>query len=180
VQLDQLETAGCTKVFAEKRSGRKAIDREQLTTALGYVRDGDVFVVTRLDRLARSVTDLRNTIDQFEAKVVGFRVLQQEIDTTTSSGRLMLNMLAAFAEFENDLRRERQRDGIEKAKVAGVYKGRPPMIDVQGRTQPSEQRAGRHHNRKHAEDWSSERLSRTCQRVTGFHRLLHRPVRPGL
>jgi DNA invertase Pin-like site-specific DNA recombinase len=129
VQLDQLKATGCTKVFAEKRSGRKAKDREQLTLALGYVRDGDVFVVTRLDRLARSVTDLRNIVDQLEAKGVGFRVLRQEIDTTTSSGRLMLNMLAAFAEFENDLRRERQRDGIEKARAAGVYKGRPPTYD---------------------------------------------------
>lgn len=131
VQLEQLGAAGCEKVFAEKRSGTTTAGREQLDLALGYVREGDVFVVTRLDRLARSLVDLRRIVDQLMAQGVGFRVLQQgAIDTTRSDGRLMLNILASFAEWENDIRRERQLDGIEKAKAAGVYKGRPPKLDA--------------------------------------------------
>jgi len=129
VQLGQLQDAGCEKVFAEKQSGRTASDREELQRALDWVRDGDVFVVTRLDRLARSMLDLRIIVDKLTAKGVGFTVLQQgAIDTTRSDGRLMLNILASFAEFENDIRRERQADGIAKAKAAGVYRGRRPSI----------------------------------------------------
>ncbi|MCT8973250.1 recombinase family protein [Microbaculum marinisediminis] len=129
-QLDHLRNAGCGKVFSEKRSGKSATDREQLEHALDYVREGDVFVVTRLDRLARSLVDLRNIVDRLQAKGVGFRVLLQEgLDTTRPEGRLMLHMLGSFAEFERDLIKERQREGIEKAKAKGVYKGRPPRID---------------------------------------------------
>ncbi len=130
VQVDQLKQAGCEKIFAEKRSGTTTDGREQLDLALSYVRDGDVFIVTRLDRLARSIVDLRKTIDHLTVKEVGFRCLQQgAIDTTTSEGRLMLNILASFAEFETEIRKERQRDGIAKAKAAGAYRGRPPTID---------------------------------------------------
>lgn len=129
VQLDQLKEAGCEKVFSEKKSGKTANGREALAQALEWVREGDLFVVTRLDRLARSLVDLRQIVDTLNAKGVGFRVLQQSaIDTTRSEGRLMLNMLASFAEFENDIRRERQADGIAKAKEAGVYRGRPAKI----------------------------------------------------
>jgi DNA invertase Pin-like site-specific DNA recombinase len=131
VQLEQLAVAGCEKVFAEKRSGRSAADREQLALALDYVREGDVLVVTRLDRLARSMVDLRQIVDRLNSKGVGFRALQQgAIDTTRSDGRLMLNILASFAEFEADIRKERQAEGIAKAKAAGVYKGRPPKAPV--------------------------------------------------
>ena len=130
VQLQQLEAAGCTRVFSETRSGTTTEGREKLVEALGWVREGDVLIVTRLDRLARSMTDLKSIIAKLNAKSVGFRALQQgAIDTTSSSGRLMLNMLGAFAEFETDLRRERQREGIEKAKVKGVYKGRKRSIN---------------------------------------------------
>lgn len=130
IQLEQLQEAGCEKVFAEKRSGRTAGDREELTRALEYVREDDVFIVTRLDRLARSMVDLRNIVDRLTAKSVGFRALQQgAIDTTRSEGRLMLNMLGSFAEFEADLRKERQEEGIAKAKERGVYTGRPPSVD---------------------------------------------------
>lgn len=129
VQLDQLNAAGCDKIFAEKRSGRSTSGRENLEAALDYVRDGDVLVVARLDRLARSMTDLRQIVDRLNAKGVGFRALQQgAIDTTRSDGRLMLNILASFAEFETDIRKERQADGIARAKAAGVYKGRPATI----------------------------------------------------
>jgi DNA invertase Pin-like site-specific DNA recombinase len=124
IQLEQL--AACDRVFSEKESGSSTRNRPALAECLAYVREGDVLMVTRLDRLARSVTDLRNIIDQLAAKGVGFKALQQgEIDTTSPTGKLMLNMLAAFAEFENDLRRDRQADGIAKAKARGAYKGRP-------------------------------------------------------
>ena len=118
-------------MFSEKESGRTTIGREELALALDYVREGDVFVVTRLDRLARSMIDLRAIVDRLTAKKVGFRALQQgAIDTTRSEGRLMLNILASFAEFETDIRRERQQDGIERAKAEGVYRGRKPSVDV--------------------------------------------------
>lgn len=130
VQVGQLSIAGCTKVFEEKVSGTSQQGRVQLAAALDYVREGDTFVVTRLDRLARSMSDLRDIVDRLMAKGVEFKAIQQgAIDTSTSGGRLMLNMLAAVAEFETDLRRERQMEGIAKAKVAGVYQGRPRSID---------------------------------------------------
>ncbi len=130
VQLDQLNAAGCEKVFAEKMSGTTTDGRDQLAEALDWVRDGDVLVVSRLDRLARSIIDLRKIIDRLSAKGVGFRCLQQgAIDTTRSDGRLLLNILASFAEFETDIRKERQADGIAKAKSEGKYQGRPATID---------------------------------------------------
>lgn len=130
VQRQLLTDAGCDKLFVEKASGSSQEGRVELANALDYVREGDTFVITRLDRLARSMSDLRDIIDRLIAKQVAFKALQQgAIDTSNSSGRLMLNMLAAFADFETDLRRERQREGIEKAKAAGVYRGRKKSID---------------------------------------------------
>jgi DNA invertase Pin-like site-specific DNA recombinase len=131
IQLEALKAAGVEKTFAEKRSGRTAADREQLQAALDFCRDGDVLIVTRLDRLARSVGDLHSIVQRLAAKGAGLRVMHQAgIDTTTPSGKLMLSMLGAIAEFENDLRRERQREGIERAKAEGVYRGRKPSIDA--------------------------------------------------
>lgn len=130
VQLEQLQAAGAERVFSEKFTGTTTAGREQLEAAIGFVREGDVLIVTRLDRLARSLMDLRGIIDQLTAKGCGFRALQQgTIDTTRSDGKLLLNILASFAEFENDLRRERQAEGIAKAKERGVYKGRPVTVD---------------------------------------------------
>lgn len=130
VQRDQLAGAGCEKVFAEKRSGTSTEGREALEDALEWVREGDMLVVTRLDRLARSGGDLYAIVDRLNRKGVGFRCLQQgAVDTSTSMGKLVLGILGAVAEFETDIRRERQRDGIDKAKAAGVYKGRPVTID---------------------------------------------------
>lgn len=131
VQREKLLGAGveADHIFEEKRSGTTATDRPQLTAALRFARKGDVLIVTRMDRLARSVSDLRILIDGLTERGVGFRVLDQAaVDTTTANGRLMLNMLAAFAEFETDLRKDRQREGIEKAKANGVYKGRPAKL----------------------------------------------------
>lgn len=129
IQLEALAAAGCEKVFAEKMSGRSADDREQLAQALEWVREGDSLIVTRLDRLARSVGDLHRIIEKLTAKGVAFRCLNQSgVDTDTSTGRLMLSILGAVAAFENDIRRERQLEGVAKAKARGAYKGRPPSI----------------------------------------------------
>ncbi|WP_430414269.1 recombinase family protein [Parasphingorhabdus sp.] len=131
VQQEQLANTGCEKLFAEKQSGTSASDRMALQDALEWLRDGDTLVVTRLDRLARSGKDLHDIIDQLSAKKVGFQCLQQgAVDTTTSMGKLVLGILGAVAEFETDIRKERQREGIEKAKKRGVYKGRPASIDA--------------------------------------------------
>lgn len=132
VQEGLLSGVGCEKIFAEKKSGKSTANRKALQDALEFVREGDTLVITRLDRLARSILDLRQIVDQLEAKGVAFRCLQQgAIDTTRSDGKLLLNILASFAEFEADIRSERQRDGIEKAKARGVYKGRPKSIDAE-------------------------------------------------
>lgn len=130
LQVQALEEAGCEKIYSEKVSGRSTTDRPQLARALDQVREGDALVVTRLDRLARSVTDLHRIVAKLEDEKVAFRCLQQGgVDTSTSTGKLTLAILGAVAEFENDIRRERQRDGINQAKERGVYKGRQPTID---------------------------------------------------
>jgi DNA invertase Pin-like site-specific DNA recombinase len=131
VQRDQLKVAGCDKLFLEKKTGTTTKGRDQLALALDYVREGDTFVVTRLDRLARSVSDLLDIIKRLEAKSVGFRCTEQSgMDTTGPMGKLLLTILGAFAEFENGIRKERQMDGIARAKAEGVYKGRPATIDA--------------------------------------------------
>jgi DNA invertase Pin-like site-specific DNA recombinase len=130
VQEDLLKAAGAEEIFKEKRTGTTTEGRDELEAALRFVRKGDVFMVTRLDRLARSMLDLRKIVDRLTDKGVGFRVLQQgSIDTTKSEGRFLLNILASFAELEHSIRAERQADGIAKAKAAGKYRGRPASID---------------------------------------------------
>lgn len=124
IQLQQLKDAGCERIFCEKLSGKDAT-RPELQKCMDWVRDGDVLIVTRLDRLARSIIDLRKIIATLEEKQTGFRCLHQPMDTTTPEGRLMLNVLGAFAEFEMDIRSERQREGIAAAKAAGKYKHDP-------------------------------------------------------
>lgn len=132
VQEEQLKTAGCERIFAEKRSGRTLEQRERLLEALDFVREGDTLLVTRLDRLARSGADLYSLVERLSAKGVQFRCLQQgAVDTSTSMGKLVLGILGAVAEFEADIRKERQKDGIEKAKEKGVYKGRPATLDTE-------------------------------------------------
>lgn len=130
IQEQRLVDAGAEKLFSEKMSGTKADNRDRLKDCLDFVREGDVLVVTRLDRIARSSHDLHVIIKGLEAKGVGFRCTEQAgVDTTTSQGKLLIGMLGAVAEFENNLRRERQRDGIEKAKRQGRYKGGKARID---------------------------------------------------
>jgi DNA invertase Pin-like site-specific DNA recombinase len=132
VQLDALVEAGCDKVFSETQSGTSTTGRDALAEALDFVRDSsDTLVVTRLDRLARSAGDLHSIVAKLSLKGVGFKCLQQAgMDTTTSTGKLLLGVLASIAEFETDIRKERQREGIDKAKANGVYKGRKPSVDV--------------------------------------------------
>lgn len=128
VQLEKLTNAGCTRVYKEKRSGRQAETRPELQAALGYVREGDVLVVSRLDRVARSVLDLAKIADLLARKGVSLRVLDQGLDTSTSEGKLMFNLLGAFAEFEADIRAERQRDGIALARQKGIKFGRKKAL----------------------------------------------------
>jgi len=130
IQHETLLEAGCEKVFAEKVSGRSTKDRVELMQAMDFVREGDTLVVTRLDRLARSVGDLHQIIERLNEKKVAFKCLNQSgVDTDSSTGRLMLSILGAVAQFENDIRRERQTEGIAKAKAEGRYRGRPATID---------------------------------------------------
>lgn len=123
-QKRDLEAVGCTKVFSEQVSS--VVARQQLDAALDYVRDDDVLVVTKLDRLARSMRDLLDIVAQIEAKGASLRILAMNLDTTTATGKLMLNMLGSVAEFERSMMLERQREGIAKARIEGKYKGREP------------------------------------------------------
>jgi DNA invertase Pin-like site-specific DNA recombinase len=129
LQEEALRKAGCTVIRSEKRSGTAIKGRDQLQTILDFIHAGDVLVVTKLDRLARSVADLMRIVELLTDKGASLRVLNAHIDTKSASGKAFLGMLGVFAEFETNLRRERQMEGIAKAKKAGVYKGRPPSID---------------------------------------------------
>jgi DNA invertase Pin-like site-specific DNA recombinase len=126
VQLEKLK--GCEKLFKEERSGVDA-GRPELNRCLEYLRDGDTLVVTKLDRLARSTPDLYRIISQLADKGVSFKVIDDpSIDTTSRTGKLVMGILALIAEFENDIRRERQMDGIKKAHERGVRFGRKPLL----------------------------------------------------
>ena len=127
VQLEKLTKANCERIYQEKRSGRTA-DRPEFKACMDYLREGDTLIVTRLDRLARSVVHLAQLAKRFQKESIDLLVIDQNIDTSTSTGRLMFNMLAAIAEFENDLRTERQAEGIAKAKENGVKFGRPAKL----------------------------------------------------
>lgn len=128
-QVDLLTRHGAEEIFTDKASGTKRDGRPKLAEAIRYARKGDVLMVTRLDRLARSVPDLHAITRELQAKGVDLIATEQNIDTTTPTGRLMFNMLGAIAEFETDLRKERQLEGIAKAKEEGRYKGRPVTVD---------------------------------------------------
>ncbi|MBT4178943.1 MAG: recombinase family protein [Campylobacteraceae bacterium] len=128
-QIEALELAGCTKIYKEKKSGTNT-NREELNEALDFVRTGDTFVVTRLDRCSRSVKDLHQIIDTLNDKGVEFKATEQELDTTTSSGRLMIGLLSIVSAFETDLRAERQADGIKSAMKRGIKFGNKPKFSV--------------------------------------------------
>src|SRR5665648_104946 len=128
VQFEKLEEAGCEKVFKEKRSGVDA-GRPELKRCLEYLREGDTLLVTKIDRLARSTSDLYRVVSTLADKGVAFKVVDDPtIDTTSRTGKLSMGILALIAEFENDIRRERQTDGIKKARERGIRFGRKPLL----------------------------------------------------
>ena len=130
IQVDALEAAGCEVIRQEKASGTTTQGRAELRTVLDFLRNGDVLVVTRIDRLARSIGDLQDIVRAVKARGASLKATEQPIDTSTAAGKCFLDMLGVFAEFETNLRRERQLEGIAKAKAEGKYKGRPASIDA--------------------------------------------------
>src|ERR1700759_5556674 len=130
IQEAALKAAGCGVIRAEKRSGTSTTGRAELQTVLDFLRSGDVLMVTRIDRLARSIGDLQDIVRAVKTKGAALKATEQPIDTSTAAGKAFLDMLGVFAEFETNLRKERRRGGIARAKKAGVYKGRPGSIDA--------------------------------------------------
>lgn len=130
IQEAALTAAGCTFIRAEKASATTRAGRDELETVLAFLRPGDALVVTRIDRLARSIGDLQDIIRDLQMKGATLECTEQPIDTSTAAGKAFVGMLGVFAEFETNIRMERQLEGIAKAKAAGVYKGRKASIDV--------------------------------------------------
>jgi len=128
-QIDQLKQAGCERIFRDKASGAKA-ERPGLKEALDFLREGDSLVVWRLDRLGRSLKHLLETVSMLEERGIGFRSLQESIDTTTSGGRLIFHIFGALAEFERNLIRERTMAGLRAARARGRIGGRPRKLDA--------------------------------------------------
>ncbi|CCG07772.1 recombinase family protein [Pararhodospirillum photometricum] len=133
LQLDALKAAGCEKIFTEKASGAQR-DRPQLLAALDYTRTGDTLVVWKLDRLARSLKQLIETVEDLGGRGIGFRSLTEAIDTQTTGGRLVFHLFAALAEFERGVIRERTRAGLEAARARGRVGGRPPALTAKDLT----------------------------------------------
>ncbi|NVO22635.1 recombinase family protein [Donghicola mangrovi] len=131
LQRDALNASGCEVIREEKVSGTSMAGREELATLMQFLRSGDTLVVTRLDRLARSMDDLSSITRELQAKGVALKATEQPVDTSTAAGKAFFQMLGVFAEFETNLRRERQLEGIARAKANGVYKGRKPSVDAQ-------------------------------------------------
>lgn len=129
LQVEALNSAGCDLVVSEKATGTSREGREELERLLQFIREGDTLVVTRIDRLARSIGDLQDIVRGLKAKGANLKATMQSVDTSTAAGKAFLDMLGVFAEFETNLRKERQAEGIAKAKAAGVYKGRKASID---------------------------------------------------
>ena len=129
LQLDALKAAGCKEVFQDKASGAKTA-RPGLSKALAHIREGDTLVVWRLDRLGRTLRHLIETVTDLEEKGIGFRSLQESIDTTTSTGKLFFHVFSALAEFERNLNRERTQAGLKAARARGRKGGRPRKLDA--------------------------------------------------
>lgn len=129
LQLDALKAAGCEKLFTEKASGAQR-ERPQLQAAIDYMREGDTLVIWKLDRLARSLKQLIETVESLAARGIGLRSLTEAIDTTTSGGKLIFHIFGALAEFERGVIRERTRAGLEAARARGRTGGRPPALSI--------------------------------------------------
>lgn len=130
IQEDALAEAGATVIRSERKSGTSTRGRSELATVLDFVREGDTLLVTRIDRLARSLMDLERIVQELRDKGAHLKATEQPIDTASPAGRAFLQMLGVFAEFETAIRKERQMEGIAKAKARGVYKGRKPSVPV--------------------------------------------------
>jgi DNA invertase Pin-like site-specific DNA recombinase len=130
IQEQALLAAGCTVVRSETASGSQRSGRTELETLLEFLRPGDTLVITRVDRLARSIKDLQDIVAELKSRQINLKATEQPIDTRSASGKAFLDMLGVFAEFETNLRRERQLEGIAAAKARGVYRGRKPSIDT--------------------------------------------------
>ena len=145
VQLSKLIASGCKEgdgqIFQEKKSGSNANNRPQLQACLRHVRKGDTLIITKLDRLARSTLDLAKIADDLKKREVELVVLDQAIDTSTPTGKLLFSMLGAIAEFENAIRAERQADGISKAKSNGVQFGAKAKLSCQQLSEMKQKRA---------------------------------------
>ena len=129
-QIEALTAAGCGMVRQEQRSGATLDGRPELKTILDFIHPGETLVVTRIDRLARSMQDLQTIGARLKEKGAHLAATEQPVDTSTAAGKAFFDMLGVFAEFETNLRRERQAEGIKAAKRKGVYRGRPPKIDM--------------------------------------------------
>jgi len=130
IQEQALRAAGCSVVRSETASGSRRAGRTELDTLLEFLRPGDTLVVTRIDRLARSIKDLQDIVVDLKSRHVTLKATEQPIDTHSAAGKAFLDMLGVFAEFETNLRRERQLEGIAAAKARGAYRGRKPSIDT--------------------------------------------------
>lgn len=128
MQEDALKSAGCEEIFTDVASGAKT-QRPGLDKALEYVREGDTLVVWKLDRLGRSIQHLIQLITSLNERKIGFKSLQENIDTSTSGGKLIFHMFSALAEFERDLIQERTQAGLKAARARGKMGGRPPLLD---------------------------------------------------
>lgn len=130
LQEQALRAAGCEVIRAEKVTGTSRTGRTELQILLDFLRRGDTLVVTRIDRLARSIKDLQDIVFTLKEQGVTLKATEQPIDTRSAAGKAFLDMLGVFAEFETNLRRERQIEGIAAAKSRGVYRGRKPSVDT--------------------------------------------------
>ena len=137
MQLRALKEAGCTRVFEEAASGGRW-DRPELHRMLDQLRKGDVIVVWKLDRLSRSLKDLLHLLDRIEGANAGFRSLTESIDTTTPAGRMMMQMVGSFAEFERAMIRERTKAGLDQARSEGRIGGRRPKLNAKQRAEIAE------------------------------------------
>lgn len=128
LQEDALKAVGCKRIFTDIASGARS-ERYGLEQAIDFVRSGDVLVVWKLDRLGRSLKHLLETVNMLQERKIGFRSLQESIDTTTSGGKLIFHIFGALAEFERDIIRERTRAGLGAARARGRLGGRPRLLD---------------------------------------------------
>ena len=133
VQIEALKAYGVSEdcIRSEKVSGTSTRGRDELNTLLSFLREGDELVITRIDRLARSMMDLQQIAATLKAKGVSLKATEQAVDTSSSAGKAFFDMLGVFAQFETNLRRERQMEGIARAKAEGKYRGRKRSIDAE-------------------------------------------------